>query len=111
MKTPNKTRRLTVRWSDAEWQQVVKKAQIIDKTPSALVRLCTLDKSLVAATDMQTALELRRIGRMLKGLYPKDANWSKSEQARYWACMNQLLTTASHLDGKSHKKEQPKDAS
>ena len=111
MKTSNKTKRAEVRWTASQWNEVVRSAAKSGLKPSEFVRRCALAQKVIPKTDSETSIELRRIGRMMKGLYPKDANWSKSEQARYWACMNQLLAAASNLDGNGHKKEQPKDAS
>lgn len=47
------------------------------------------------------AFELRRLGAMLKSLYPKDSNWSSQEKRQWWDTMNLLIGIAQRLDGRS----------
>lgn len=107
MTTPNKTMRLTVRWSEAQWNQLQQAAAKADQTPSEFVRRRALGQPVVAVTDQETANELRRIGRMLKGLYPKDAHWPALEKAKYWATMNKLFSTADKIGNRRSKKASP----
>ena len=96
--------RLTVRWSAAQWDKLQQEAAKANHTPSEFVRRCVLGQQVIAVSDQETANELRRIGRMLKGLYPKDAHWPPLEQAKYWATMNKLFSTADKIDGRRTKK-------
>ena len=107
MTTPNKTMRLTVRWSEAQWNQLQQAAAKADQTPSEFVRRRALGQPVVAVTDQETANELRRIGRMLKGLYPKESHWPALEKAKYWATMNKLFSTADKIGNRRTKKARP----
>ena len=49
-------------------------------------------------------LELRKIGAMLRGLYPKqDAGWSNAEKRRYWNAMETLLQKAYAIEKMSER--------
>ena len=104
MTTPNKIMRLTVRWSEPQWEKLQQEAAKADQTPSEFVRRCALGQQVIAVSDQETANELRRIGRMLKGLYPKDAHWPALEKAKYWATMNKLFSTADKIGSRHTKK-------
>jgi len=96
--------RLTVRLTLDQWNKLQHEAAKAKLTPSEYVRRRSLGLKVVATSDQDTANELRRIGRMLKGLYPRDAHWTALEQAKYWATMNKLFSTAEKLDARRAKK-------
>lgn len=48
----------------------------------------------------ETAYELRRIGAMLKSLYPKESNWTSAEKRRWWDAMQTLLGVAAEIERK-----------
>jgi NurA-like 5'-3' nuclease len=54
-------------------------------------------KSRISAPSPE-AFELRRIGAMLKALYPKDANWSSEEKKRWWNTMSLLIGLAQRIE-------------
>lgn len=94
---------MTVRFTCDQWEKVRHEAEKANQSPSEFVRRSVLGQEIVAVSDQETANELRRIGRMLKGLYPKDAHWPALEQSKYWATMNKLFTTADKLAKKRTK--------
>lgn len=96
-----------MRWTESQWHKIQQEAEKADQTPSEFVRRCALGQPVVAVTDQETANELRRIGRMLKGLYPKDAYWPALEKAKYWATMNKLFSTADKIGNRRTKKARP----
>lgn len=55
----------------------------------------------VSRVDESAVFELRRLGAMLKGMYPKEANWSNEEKRRYWDAMQSVLAHAASLAGDS----------
>ena len=54
---------------------------------------------IVSRVDENAVFELRRLGAMLKGLYPKTANWTNEEKRRHWAAMKAVLEHADKLAG------------
>lgn len=47
----------------------------------------------------EAAFELRRIGAMLKGMYPKDGNFSAAEKRKWWSSISAILGAANRVDG------------
>lgn len=99
----NKVKRVTVRFTEAAVAAIVKTSAKAGLAPSAFLRNCALGLPVPSKTDQQTAAELRRIGSMLKHLYPKNSNWTASEKRQYWSAMHTLLGVAKNLDGKGFK--------
>jgi len=54
---------------------------------------------IVSRVDESAVFELRRLGAMLKGLYPKTANWTNEEKRRHWDAMKAVLGHAETLSG------------
>ena len=70
---------------------------------SEFFRVAAAGKVIAPLADKNAATELRRLGAMLKHLYPKESNWTASEKRQYWAAMHTLLGVAKNLDGKGFK--------
>ncbi|SCC94659.1 putative Mobilization protein MobB [Thiomonas sp. X19] len=66
---------------------------------------------LVSRVDASAVFELRRLGAMLKSLYPKESNWTNEEKRAHWAAMKTVLAHARKLSGEDDAGgEQAKDA-
>lgn len=97
----------------ADEQVVIKvRAQSTGKPVSAFIRDLALGSPIIQAAAMQkiaaarelnpAVLELRKIGAMMRGLYPKqDAGWSNAEKRRYWNAMQTLLQKAYAIEKQS----------
>ena len=70
---------------------------------SEFFRVAAAGKVIAPLADKNAATELRRLGAMLKHLYPKESNWTASEKRQYWSAMHTLLGVAKNLDGKGFK--------
>lgn len=86
--------RIEFRCGEIERQAIREKAALAELTLSDYLRRVALGRVIPSATDRETAGELRRLGGMLKHLYPKEANWTAEEKRRYWAGHEQLLALA-----------------
>jgi len=64
---------------------------------SEFIRRTALSVPITSRTDPEMVRELRRLGAMLKHLYPKNSNWSSAEKERYWTAMNQITGLAMKL--------------
>ncbi len=64
---------------------------------SEFFRVAAAGKVIAPLADKNAATELRRLGAMLKHLYPKESNWTASEKRQYWAAMHTLLGVAKAL--------------
>ncbi|MBN8744556.1 MAG: hypothetical protein J0I24_09635 [Thiomonas arsenitoxydans] len=54
---------------------------------------------IVSRVDESAVFELRRLGAMLKSLYPKESNWTNEEKRRHWSAMQAVLEHADRLAG------------
>ena len=54
---------------------------------------------IVSRVDEAAVFELRRLGAMLKSLYPKESNWTNEEKRRHWDAMKSVLEHAGKLAG------------
>ena len=88
---------IKVRVTPKERADITRRALDLGLTLSDLVRQATMGPVTVRAIDSDAAFELRRLGSMLKHLYPKDANWSNEEKRRYWQSMEVILGYAEQL--------------
>lgn len=52
----------------------------------------------VVSTSSAEAFELRRLGAMLKALYPKESNWTADEKRQWWGQMNLLIGIAQKIE-------------
>lgn len=97
-KTQNRTLILKLRVNAKERAGIIDRARELGITTSDLIRQAALSGEIkVRATDSDAAYELRRLGAMLKHLYPQNAGWSDDEKGRYWQAMNELLGYAQQL--------------
>lgn len=88
---------IKVRVSPEEREAFGKRSRDLGISVSDLIRQAAFGTVTVRALDSDAAYELRRIGAMLKHLYPRDANWSNDEKRRYWHAMDTLLSYAGQL--------------
>lgn len=95
--TPPRNAFIKVRVTPDERDAFAKRARELDVSVSDLIRQAAFGTITVRALDSDAAYELRRIGAMLKHLYPKGANWSNDEKRRYWHAMDTLLGYASQI--------------
>lgn len=92
-----RTEFIKLRTTPAEREAIVGRARDLGLTVSDLIRQATTGTVTVRALDSDAAFELRRLGAMLKSLYPKNANWSNDEKRRYWSAMQTILGYAEEL--------------
>lgn len=91
---------IKVRVTPEERQAITRQARDLGLTVSDLIRQATMGPVTVRAIDSDAAFELRRLGAMLKNLYPKESNWSNDEKRRYWQSMEAILGYAEQLSPK-----------
>uniref|UniRef100_E6PP72 Mobilization protein MobB n=1 Tax=mine drainage metagenome TaxID=410659 RepID=E6PP72_9ZZZZ len=91
-------KRVEIRWARDDYQAVVHKAQACGLTLSAFIRRATMGRRITTLTDQTAIAELRRLGGLLKHLYPKQAHWTAQEKKRYWAGYEQLLEVAKAIE-------------
>ena len=65
---------------------------------------------IVSRVDEGAVFELRRLGAMLKSLYPKNANWTGEEKRHYWSAMKSVLEHADRLAGGKDEGDEHEDA-
>ncbi len=113
-KAATRTARYELRLSTNELAAIKTRAQSAGKPVSAFIRDLALGSPLMKAATMQqvvatralnpVVLELRKIGAMMRGLYPKhNAGWSNAEKRRYWNAMETLLQKANAIEKKSER--------
>lgn len=89
------------RCTKPEIEAIQKNARRAGLRPSAFARAMSVsngDAKLACRVDEEAIFELRRLGAMLKSLYPKNANWTNEEKRRYWDAMNSILRHADSLE-------------
>ena len=70
---------------------------------SEFIRHAVFGIPIQSITDTNAAFELKRLGAMLKHLYPKYSNWSLEDKERYWTTMNNLIALSNSLKEKINK--------
>ena len=70
---------------------------------SEFIRRASLGISIQSIVDTNMVFELKRLGAMLKHLYPKYSNWSTEDKERYWTTMNDLIALSNSLKLKINK--------
>jgi hypothetical protein len=65
---------------------------------------------IVSRVDESAVFELRRLGAMLKSLYPKESNWTNEEKRHYWSVMKSVLEHADRLAGGKDEGDEHEDA-
>ena len=80
-----------LRLYDDEHERLAAEAAACETSLGRYVVERALNNPIPSYTDLQTVRELRRIGAMLKSLYPKDANWTNTDKRKYWAAMEEMM--------------------
>ncbi len=96
-KKPTK-RRVEIRWDLEDHHTVVQKARVCGLSNSEFIRRAAMRRQIRTLTDAAAIAELRRLGGLLRHLYPKNANWTPEEKKRYWAGYEQLLAAAQKIE-------------
>ena len=91
------------RLTQADIDQINRNAAHAGMRPGVFVRELALsggNMRIVSRVDESAVFELRRLGAMLKNLYPKNAtNWTNEEKRRHWDAMKAILEHADRLAG------------
>lgn len=88
---------IKLRVTPEEREAIVRRARDLGLSVSDLIRQAATGPITVRAIDSDAAYELRRLGAMLKSMYPKESNWSNEEKRRYWLAMETILGYAEKL--------------
>ena len=59
----------------------------------------------VVASPSPEAFELRRIGAMLKSMYPKEGSWTRQEKRNWWNTMSLLIGIAQRIDSERSSRD------
>ncbi len=82
----------------AGYQYIADNAAKANRFLSDYLRRIALGHRVRSVVDLQMVGELRRLGAMLKHLYPQAAHWTTEEKRRYWAGYEQLMALAVTLE-------------
>ena len=82
----------------AGYQHIADHAASANLFLSDYLRRIALSHRVRSVVDLQMVGELRRLGALLKHLYPKQAHWTTEEKRRYWAGYEQLMVLAVRLE-------------
>jgi hypothetical protein len=89
------------RLTQADIDQINRNAAQAGMRPGVFVRELALsggNMRVVSRVDQSAVFELRRLGAMLKNLYPKNStNWTNEEKRRHWDAMKAVLEHADRL--------------
>ena len=91
---------LKLRVSRYEVERFNARAALLNVTVSQLIRDTVLHGAVfVALEKSQAGYELRRLGAMLKHIYPSgDARWTDEDRKHWWALINELRERADTLE-------------
>lgn len=92
--------RIEFRCNENERQAITDKAMMAELTLSEFIRRATLGRVIKSVVDREAIGELRRLGAMLKHLYPKTTQWTLEEKRRYWTAHEQLMALAQTIEHK-----------
>ena len=67
-------------------------------TVSAFLRRVALGRVVPSIVDQAMVGELRRVGALLKHLYPKESTWTTDEKRRWWATRETLMALAARIE-------------
>ncbi|MHB1950435.1 MAG: plasmid mobilization protein [Acidiferrobacteraceae bacterium] len=67
-------------------------------TVSAFLRRVALGRVVPSIVDQAMVGELRRVGALLKHLYPHNAYWTIEEKRRWWATHELLIKLAARIE-------------
>lgn len=90
--------RLEFRCDPAARDHITTQAAKAGLTVSAFLRRVALGQVVPSIVDQMMIGELRRLGAMLKHLYPRNANWTIEEKRRWWATRETLMTLAARIE-------------
>lgn len=111
---PKQIKRVEIRWDPDDYHVVEERAGLCDLNISEFIRRATMARKVTPSVDHHAIAELRRLGGLLKHLYPKNTNWTSEEKKRYWSGYEQLLETANRIEAKHYqpggKPHRPKGA-
>jgi hypothetical protein len=97
-KKPRSKRRVEIRWDLKDHHTVVQRAKACGLNTSEFIRRAAMRRQIRSLTDAAAIAELRRLGGLLRHLYPKNANWTPEEKKRYWAGYEKLLGAAKRIE-------------
>ncbi len=97
-KTPNRKKRVEIRWDADGYRLVRESAQSCDLSVSEFVRRCAMGLKILTTADKTAVSEIRKIAGMLKHYYPKNSNWTTDEKRRYWAGYEKLVGIANRIE-------------
>lgn len=108
-KQPVRTKYIKIRVTDEESRLIQTGAKNADKPVSQHLRDLSMGTPPVKASlieqtaadvrNKEIAFELRKIGAMMRGFYPKnDPTWSNEDKKRYWEAMETLLQHAHAIE-------------
>lgn len=97
-KTPNRKKRVEIRWDADDYRSLRDTAQSCDLTVSEFVRRCAMGLKILTTADKTAVSEIRKIAGMLKHHYPKNSNWTTDEKRRYWAGYEKLVGIADRIE-------------
>ena len=100
-KAQTRIKRFELRLTESEFNAIKKNAASTDKTIANFIREATIQDAVVVQrvevknSNNEIVFELRKIGAMMRGFYPKnDATWTNEDKRRYWEAMETLLQKA-----------------
>ena len=93
-------RLFTFRLFESEYERLEGEARLTDHSLGRYIVERALNNPVRSHADAHAVAELRRIGAMLKHLYPKDSNWTNADKRQYWDAMNELLEMAKSIEAK-----------
>jgi hypothetical protein len=98
--TMQRTTFLKLRVSTDEVAHFNSRASALGVSVSQLIRDTALHGAVfVALEKSQAGFELRRLGAMLKHMYPAvDVRWTDGDRDRWWALINELRESADKLE-------------
>ncbi len=92
-----KGERIAIRCTENERMMIEAKAAQAGLSLSEYLRRAALGRRITVKTDVRLIGELRRLGGMLKHLYPKKANWTVQEKRAYWTLYTQIQDVVSQI--------------
>ena len=104
-KSPDELRKgiVAFRLLESERRVLNERVARTNLSKSEFIRHAALGISIQSITDTNMVFELKRLGAMLKHLYPKHSNWSLKDKERYWTTMNDLIALSNSLKSKINK--------
>jgi len=96
-----RTRRFYLRLKEDEALVIRQKAAAARVSISEFIRRAALGRVIMTLSDRQMIGEIRRLGAMIKHLYPSTTTWTDEEKERYWRGYEQLMRLAERMKGDS----------